>query len=350
MLPASRPARFRRRMVSDDYSRAPLFYNTQAGLMMPEPGGGLHRSRSTGHRATGAAAVPNIYNAVIHEEEGPRGRRPVSYVDDERWDHLEHSPFREHSRHRVQAISRDPSPFYNWQSELEREQMRKELEQLRKEKTREEEEDRIKKEMMLEMALKEKKAREEEAKRKEIEKQAIVEFKRKELEEKEKKKKEEEKREKEYRERLQKDLGLSETQVSRIVKNDSQNAVDLKRTTYTKIARRHVSIETLRVYGMPFKVDDVSVHCIPKAAIDADGHSLQHDPDHYVLIKRWVPEYEQELLWNHTRRLREEREYRVRTVELKRASDEQKAKLMLARKKSGRNKSPGLFDFLAPRR
>lgn len=28
------------------------------------------------------------------------------------------------------------------------------------------------------------------------------------------------------------------------------------------------------------------------------------DPD-YILIKRWVPEYEQDFLWNHTRELRE---------------------------------------------
>ncbi|KAK8091750.1 hypothetical protein PG997_002111 [Apiospora hydei] len=56
--------------------------------------------------------------------------------------------------------------------------------------------------------------------------------------------------------------------------------------TYTKMARRHLSLETLRVYGMDYQLDK--------------------DPD-YVLIKRWVPEVEQDMLWRHTRILREER-------------------------------------------
>ncbi len=34
------------------------------------------------------------------------------------------------------------------------------------------------------------------------------------------------------------------------------------------------------------------------------------DPD-YVLIKRWVPEYEQDFLWSHTREIRERRRSEV---------------------------------------
>ena len=77
----------------------------------------------------------------------------------------------------------------------------------------------------------------------------------------------------------------------------------------------------------------------------------QHDPEAYVLIKRWVPEYEQELLWEHTRRIREDRDFRVRRVELGRIADDHKAaRVILARKKSQKRAAPGIFDFLAPRR
>jgi hypothetical protein len=34
------------------------------------------------------------------------------------------------------------------------------------------------------------------------------------------------------------------------------------------------------------------------------------DPE-FVLIKRWVPEHEQDVLWNHTRELRERRQPQV---------------------------------------
>ncbi|KAI9851659.1 MAG: hypothetical protein M1838_003128 [Thelocarpon superellum] len=325
VLPGARPPRFRHRMFSDDYARPPAFYpGEHGGMFVPEHGAGMHRTRSTGPRHGMPAAPPVVFNNFIHEDD-LRGR-PLSVGDE--WAMREHSPFREHSRHGARFSPRAPSPFYKWQSEAENEHLRKQLDELKREKDKAAEEERLKQEMILKLALKEKKEREDAEKRKEIEKQAIIDFKRKEVEEKEKKKKEEAKREEEYRARLQKDLGLTETQVARIVKSEGQNAVDLRRTTYTKIARRHVSIETLREYNLPFKFDD-------------------HDPDHYVLIKRWVPEYEQELLWDHTKRIREERTVRVRRLELTRVADERRAKLLVAKK---RPKSPGMFDFIAGRR
>jgi phosphoketolase len=99
---------------------------------------------------------------------------------------------------------------------------------------------------------------------------------------------------------------------------------------------------------MPFKLDDVS-HGQPRVVNSANLHHPcnQREPDLFVLIKRWVPEYEQEQLWDHTRRLREEREMRVRRIEMKRAVEEARAaKLIIARKKEHRSKSPGLFGFL----
>jgi len=61
---------------------------------------------------------------------------------------------------------------------------------------------------------------------------------------------------------------------------------DAARPTYTKMARRYLSVETLNTFRIDYTIDK--------------------DPD-YFLIKRWVPEYEQDFLWNHTKEIREKR-------------------------------------------
>ncbi|RWA11649.1 hypothetical protein EKO27_g3447 [Xylaria grammica] len=58
------------------------------------------------------------------------------------------------------------------------------------------------------------------------------------------------------------------------------------RPTYTRMSRRHLSLETLHVYDIDYTIDA--------------------DPE-YVLIKRWVPEPEQDILWRHTRVIRDQR-------------------------------------------
>ncbi|KAF5568402.1 transcription factor Cys6 [Fusarium phyllophilum] len=58
------------------------------------------------------------------------------------------------------------------------------------------------------------------------------------------------------------------------------------RPTYTRFARRHLSIETLREFNLNFDFDT--------------------DPD-YVLVKQWVPEWEQDRMWKHTKLIREKR-------------------------------------------
>ncbi|KAL8406594.1 hypothetical protein RB596_005172 [Gaeumannomyces avenae] len=56
---------------------------------------------------------------------------------------------------------------------------------------------------------------------------------------------------------------------------------------YTKIARRHLSLETLKTFNIAFEIDP-------------------QDPS-YFIIKRWVPEEEQDRLWQHTRTIRDRR-------------------------------------------
>ncbi|KAK0102755.1 hypothetical protein ONS95_006352 [Cadophora gregata] len=91
--------------------------------------------------------------------------------------------------------------------------------------------------------------------------------------------------EEEYQKRLQEDLrksGMDETQVAAVLEKD-----DPKRLSYTRLSRRDISVETLNRY----KID----------------HELHQDFDS-ILIKRWVPEYEQDFLRSHTKEIREHRQ------------------------------------------
>ena len=50
----------------------------------------------------------------------------------------------------------------------------------------------------------------------------------------------------------------------------------------------------------------------------------------YIVIKRWIPEHDQDILFEHTRSLREGRRLTNASVEIKKERD----KLLLVRKKS----------------
>lgn len=57
--------------------------------------------------------------------------------------------------------------------------------------------------------------------------------------------------------------------------------------TYTRFARKHLSLETLREFNV--------------------GFDLDADPE-YVLVRRRVPEWEQDRMWEHTKLIREKRD------------------------------------------
>ncbi|KAF5616778.1 transcription factor Cys6 [Fusarium tjaetaba] len=67
---------------------------------------------------------------------------------------------------------------------------------------------------------------------------------------------------------------------------EAESASQDSRPVYTRMSRRHLSLETLREYDVNYEFDA--------------------DPD-YVLIRRWVPEWEQDRMWKHTRTIREKR-------------------------------------------
>jgi len=99
--------------------------------------------------------------------------------------------------------------------------------------------------------------------------------------------------------------------LERVVKGKEhyeKNIMDLTRPTYIKVHRKHLSPDTLDAYEIPWE--------------RAEG-----DPD-YLVIKRWIPERDQEILFEHTRRLREGDSLTSGTTELEKERD----KFLLVRK------------------
>ncbi|KAH8775836.1 hypothetical protein BGZ57DRAFT_941948 [Hyaloscypha finlandica] len=291
----------------------PYYEPGVSSYLVPATSGvGVHRSRSQGRRSPPSPqpAPVIINNTRIYND----------YEDD---DYLALAPRqsrdRSSSRHRPSSfVSRDPRDDYELErtrreletsreehelekarKELEKykihstkedyelERTKKELEAYKLEKEREAEEKRIKKEMELKRLVEEKKADDEKERLKKESEKAIAKYKQEEAEKAAKEKKEKEEREKEYAHRLEDDLrksGMSEQQISVVLKKDK--GVDPNRPTYTRMSRKHLSIETLNRYRIDYEWDQ--------------------DPD-FVLIKRWVPEYEQDFLWAHTKQIRERR-------------------------------------------
>jgi hypothetical protein len=75
---------------------------------------------------------------------------------------------------------------------------------------------------------------------------------------------------------------MDERQIAAVLKKEK--AVDPNRPTYTRMSRRHLSIETLSRYRIDYEFDVVSNS---QSNADTTTNKIQ-DPE-YVLIKRWVP-------------------------------------------------------------
>lgn len=93
---------------------------------------------------------------------------------------------------------------------------------------------------------------------------------------------------------------------------EQTKVVDLNKPTYIKVHRKYLSPDTLDAYDLPWEWDDRD--------------------SNYIVIKRWINEKDQDKLFAHTSRLREQRLLPSSSpVELKKDS---KGKLMLVRDKS----------------
>lgn len=105
----------------------------------------------------------------------------------------------------------------------------------------------------------------------------------------------------------------------------SMTQMNLPRPTYIKVHQKHLSPETLDAYQLPWERDNVSSFCL---SVDAFIDRYQNDPN-YFIIKRWIPEKDRDILFEHTKALRMSNPER-----LKPSND----KLFLVRKKSSPNR------------
>ncbi|KAH7369134.1 hypothetical protein B0T11DRAFT_70921 [Plectosphaerella cucumerina] len=228
---------------------------------------------------------------------------------------------------------------------------KRELDEIKAREEREKEEARIRKEMELRRLEEERRQKEEKERRDKEAAAAVERYKQEEAERKIKEKKEKELAEKEFQRRLQEQLihsGLDEKAIEAIIKKEKvpeppkpkpqhQQPVpnqEIARPTYTRMSRKHLSIETLRTYHIDFDFDQ--------------------DPE-FILIKRWVPEAEQNTLWWHTREIRERRSTGGRLVVdvdsgRRKKKDKDDGFEWVRKKESGsrrRSKSPALLMYLA---
>lgn len=163
---------------------------------------------------------------------------------------------------RVIARSRPPS-FTREDYELQR--TRRELAAYKMEEQRKVEAERVKEELELERLRQEKKAEQEKKRIKEESERAVKEWQMKEKEKADREKCEKEEREKEYKRRLEEDLrkaGVNDRQLSTILRGEKAKPIDKNRPTYTRMSRRHLSIETLNKYGIDYELDVVSSRLI----------------------------------------------------------------------------------------
>lgn len=164
-----------------------------------------------------------------------------------------------------------------YRDEAELKRAKRELDEIKNREARAEEEKRIKKELDLKRLKEEEEAAEEKRLRDKEAAEAVERYKQQEAERKTKEKKQKEEYEKEYKRRLQEDLiksGLDEKAIAAILEKKKvpealQPVVAASphvvpplgiddRPTYTRMARKHLSIETLRTFRIEYDLDMVS--------------------------------------------------------------------------------------------
>lgn len=147
---------------------------------------------------------------------------------------------------------------------------KKELDEIKRREEKEAEEERLAREYEIKRLEKEKKAAEEKAKREKADKEAVERFMLEQAEKERKEREEKERAEKEYQRRLQEDLinsGVDEKHIKAIIKKEKipeekpEKPKGKERATYTRMARRHLSIEALNAFRIDFEYDQVRCDC-----------------------------------------------------------------------------------------
>ncbi|KAL8763382.1 MAG: hypothetical protein Q9184_000770 [Pyrenodesmia sp. 2 TL-2023] len=365
---ADRPGRGRPRLGSD-YPRQTTYFTDPNGNLLPQAVHGVGRSNSVSGGPPAQIFINNSQRDEFspphsaHARRKSRARSP-SYSSDESWDERAHSPRRHHrghvpsrardrsrshsrrrhshSRHH-EHVSRSPSPAH-WDYETERKM--KKLEELERKEKEEAARERAKQEMLIEDAKKAAKKKEEE----EFKKRVIAEAEREKYEKEMKEKKRKEEEDKVFMARL-KDMylaqGYSEESIETMIKDAQEKkkhdhghghghgspgphgppsigghgneivmiekgtkVVDLNRPTFIKVHRKYLSPDTLDAFDLPWEWDDRD--------------------SNFIIIKGWINENDQDRLFEHSRKLREQRLITNEKIELKKEN----GKLKLVREKS----------------
>ncbi|MCJ1252536.1 hypothetical protein MMC24_000342 [Lignoscripta atroalba] len=306
-------------------------------LLVPAPGLGSSRH----HRSNSAAGGGQLPQVVINNtqwdehQRRPRSSHGHAILRDE-WDEHSHSPIRrERSRSRSRVRSRTPSPYHHYDYETEK--RLKKLEDLEKREKEEEQRKKLETELIIKKAKEEAEKAAQKKEEEALRKKAIEEYNIKQKEKEEKEKAAKKKADEEFRERLRKTLsanGYSDDQIEHMVKKaegkgdkgkgkseDHGTVLALRRPTYIKVHRKHLEPDTLDIYQLPWEYD----------AKDTS----------YLIIKQWIPEHDQDILFEHTRKLRESRLLTHTTTELRREKDQ----LMLVRRHPTRKKSPARANW-----
>ncbi|KAL9608824.1 MAG: hypothetical protein Q9167_006359 [Letrouitia subvulpina] len=264
----SRPGRGRQRHASD--------HPHQQMYLMPAAGFGGGRSNSI----SGPRPNQIFINNTQWEDRSPSRDRRRSHgrspYDEDDWDERAHSPRRHRSRSTERSShSRRHSSHYD----LETERKMKKLEELERKEEEEAARERAKQEIIIAEAKAAKKRKEEE----QIRKAAVEEYERKKHEDKMKEQKKKEEEEKVFRKKLKEmylSQGYSEESIDIMIEDGEKKkhhhhrnshdgalvpvtkvtdvkVMDLRRPTYIKVHRKHLSPETLDAYNMPWEWDEV---------------------------------------------------------------------------------------------
>lgn len=151
------------------------------------------------------------------------------------------------------------------EEEAELRRAKEELQGIKESQAREEHEKQIKKELEYKRLKEEEREAAEQKRREKEAEEAIERYKQEELERITKEKKEAERVEKEYQRRMQEHLfqsGLDDEAVEAIMKNKKlpEPKADKPAQTHTRMARRHLSFETLHTFDIDYTLDEVLFH------------------------------------------------------------------------------------------
>lgn len=323
MILGGRPGRNRGRINSEHQQ-----YVNVDGVLYPADALNQGIRRSASSSGYGRRSPTQIF---ISNSSRPRSVHYNIDESDDEWD--THGQPREERRHRPRGRSHGhheghdrhpspipvPPPMHHPHPPPHDPEIDAKLRKLHELEEKEMEEERRRK-YAEEQALKRMAEEEKKRKEEEMKKATIAEYNAKQLEKAAKEKKDKEEAEKEFRERVKTTFGkagYSDENIERILQREGNGGhegqkriVDLTRPTYIKVHRKHLSPDTLDAYGLPWEFDD------------RDGN--------YILIKRWIPEHEQDILFEHTRRMREGRLLTNSKITLKKEHGER----LLVRKKS----------------